>query len=96
MTSFPVHTVEDIITTFGLKEGKITPIDGDPTLQTLLRPVLSRYLEANLGADLESDLRTKTDQIGSKSVCFVVLDRTIPPFLPIGEAISKIGILAIG
>lgn len=37
MTSFPVHTVEDIITTFGLKEGKITPIDGDPTLQTLLK-----------------------------------------------------------
>jgi hypothetical protein len=33
MTSFPVHTVEDIITTFGLKDGKI----GDPTLQTLLK-----------------------------------------------------------
>jgi hypothetical protein len=61
-----------------------------------VRPVLSRYLGADFGADFESDLRTKTDQIGSKSVCFAVLDRTIPLFLPIGEPLSKIGILAIG
>ena len=36
-TSFPVHTVEDIIAAFGLKDGKITPIDGEPTLQTLIK-----------------------------------------------------------
>jgi hypothetical protein len=36
-TSFPIHAVEDIISAFGLKEGKITPIDGEPTLQTLLK-----------------------------------------------------------
>jgi hypothetical protein len=67
---------------------------GDPCQH--LRPVLSRYLGADLGADFESNLRTKTDQIGSKLVRFGVLDRTIPLFLPIGEPISKIGILAIG
>ena len=64
-------------------------------LIVIVRPVLSRYLGADFGADLESDLRTKTDQIGSKSVCFAVLDRTIPLFLPIGEPISKIGILVM-
>jgi hypothetical protein len=37
MTLFPVHTIEDIITAFGLKDSKITPINGDPTLQTLLK-----------------------------------------------------------
>jgi hypothetical protein len=36
-SSFPVHTVEDIIAAFGLKDNKITPIEGTPTLQTLLR-----------------------------------------------------------
>jgi hypothetical protein len=62
---------------------------GDPCQH--LRPVLSRYL----GAEFESDLRTKTDQIGSKLVRFGVLDRTIPPFLLIGEMIRKIGILVL-
>ena len=41
------------------------------------------YLEADLGADLESDLRTKTDQNGPKLVSFNVLDRIFPTFLPI-------------
>jgi hypothetical protein len=36
-SSFPVHTVEDIIAAFRLKDNKITPIEGTPTLQTLLR-----------------------------------------------------------
>jgi hypothetical protein len=34
--SYPVHTVEEIIATFGLKDNKITPIDGEPTLQSLI------------------------------------------------------------
>ena len=50
---------------------------------TILRLVLSRYLEADLGADVESDLRTKTDQKGPKSVSFNILDRMIPTFLRI-------------
>jgi hypothetical protein len=37
MTSFPVHTVEEIITAFGLKDIKITPINGEPTLQSLIK-----------------------------------------------------------
>ena len=37
MTSFPVHTVEKIIIAFGLKDNKITPIDGEPTLKSLIK-----------------------------------------------------------
>ena len=48
-----------------------------------IRPILSRYLEDNLGANLESDLCTKTGQKDPKSVSFNVLDRMIPTFLPI-------------
>jgi hypothetical protein len=37
MTSFPVHTVEEIIAAFGLGDNKITPIEGEPTLQMLIK-----------------------------------------------------------
>jgi hypothetical protein len=37
MMSYPVHTFEEIIATFGLKDNKITPIDGEPTLQSLMQ-----------------------------------------------------------
>ena len=47
-------------------------------LAARLRPVLSRYLEADLAADLGADLRTKTDRIGLKSDFIVGLDRMVP------------------
>jgi hypothetical protein len=35
--SCPVHTVKEIIAAFGLKDNKITLIDGEPTLQSLIK-----------------------------------------------------------
>lgn len=61
--------------------------------QGLLRPVLSRYLEADLAPDLKSDLRTKTDEIGLKSVSFAVVDRTIPTFCRFELSINNNSIL---
>jgi hypothetical protein len=36
-STFPVHTVEDIIAAFGSKDIKIMPINGTPNLQTLIK-----------------------------------------------------------